>query len=254
MKKRMMFLGDGILLLKSNFANISLMPETTIQVSYEDMLKAGMHFGRKKTVFSPAMEKYVFTVRSGICIIDLLKTQEQLSNAIEFLKTTLKNNGLVLFVAPTKQSVDSIKDLAVSLGMPFVLERWLGGTLTNFKVINARVKRLEEMEKQQTTGELDKYTKKERLMFSKELAKMTTRFEGLKKLTRIPDAIFVASLKESALPVREAKNAHVKIVGIANTDSDPGDMDYAIPANDRSKKSVDLIMEMIKRELITNNE
>jgi len=157
MKKRMMFLGDGILLLKSNFANISLMPETTIQVSYEDMLKAGMHFGRKKTVFSPAMEKYVFTVRSGICIIDLLKTQEQLSNAIEFLKTTLKNNGLVLFVAPTKQSVDSIKDLAFSLGMPFVLERWLGGTLTNFKVINARVKRLEEMQKQQIEVERRQY-------------------------------------------------------------------------------------------------
>ncbi len=226
------------------------MPETTLQVSYEDMLQAGMHFGRKKTVFSPAMGKYVFTVRSGICIIDLLKTQEQLEKAVEFLKETVKNKGLILFVAPTKQSVDSVKELAVSLGMPYVLERWLGGTLTNFKVINARVKRLEEMEKQQTTGELDKYTKKERLMFSKELAKMTTRFDGLKKLTRIPDVMFVASLKESALPIHEAQNAHVKIVGIANTDSNPADVDYAIPANDRSKKSVDLIIEMIKKELI----
>lgn len=228
------------------------MPETTLQVSYEDMLKAGMHFGRKKTVFNPAMGQYVFTVRGGICIIDLLKTQEQLEKAVSYLKETIRNNGLVLFVAPTKQSVDSVKDLAVSLGMPFVLERWIGGTLTNFKVINTRVKRLEEMEKQQVSGELEKYTKKERLMFAKEIQKMSTHFEGLKKLTRLPDAIFVSSLKESALPVREAKHTNIKVIGIANTDSNPKEIDYAIPANDRSKKSVDLIIEMTKRELNAN--
>ncbi|HXK40576.1 MAG TPA: 30S ribosomal protein S2 [Candidatus Paceibacterota bacterium] len=222
------------------------------QIPYEDMLRAGMHFGRKKTVFNPAMERYVFTVRDGICIIDLLKTQAQLNNSIEFLKTTVKNGGLVLFVSLTKQSSEKVKDLAEALNMPYVLDRWLGGTLTNFRIISERIKKLEEMEQAQKSGELDKYTKKERTVFAKELEKMQTKFGGLRKLTRVPDAIFVSSLKESELPVHEAKRMSVKIVGIANTDSDPDEIDHIIPANDRSKKSVDLIIEAIKKEVSEN--
>src|SRR3989344_5956801 len=169
------------------------MQEIQTQVSYEDMLKAGMHFGRKKTAYNPLMSRYVFTVRDGICIIDLLKTQVQLKNSIEFLKSTLAKNGIVLFVALTKQSVDSTKELAEALNMPYVLDRWLGGTLSNYKVISSRVK---ELEKATKSVELDKYTKKERMMFNKELQKMSVHFEGLKKLTRLPDAVFVSSLKE----------------------------------------------------------
>ncbi|OGN10369.1 MAG: 30S ribosomal protein S2 [Candidatus Yanofskybacteria bacterium RIFCSPHIGHO2_02_FULL_41_11] len=219
-------------------------------MDYEEMLKAGMHFGRKKTVFHPGMERYVFTVRDGICIIDLIKTQAQLRNTIEAVKKVVKESGLVLFVSLTKQSSEGIKDLAESLNMPYVLDRWLGGTLTNFKIINSRVKRLEEMEKQQKTGELDKYTKKERLGFEKEIKKMQRNFEGLKKLTRLPDLVFVTSLKESALPVREAKRMGIKVAAISNTDANPEDADYVVPANDRSKKSVDLIVETIKNELV----
>src|SRR3989338_7276106 len=221
-----------------------------IQIPYEDMLKAGMHFGRKKTVFNPAMERYVFTVRDGICIIDLLKTQVQLNNSVEYVKKTLQGSGIILFVALTKQSVETTKDLADSLNMPYVLNRWLGGTLTNFKVISGRGKKLEEMEKEMKSPQFDKFTKKEKLLFTRELEKMRTHFEGLKKLSRIPDAIFVSSLKESALPVREAKRIGVKIIAIANTDSSPEDANYVIPANDRSKKSVDLILEAIKKELV----
>lgn len=221
-----------------------------IQIPYEDMLKAGMHFGRKKTVFNPAMERYVFTVRDGICIIDLLKTQVQLNNSVEYVKNILTGNGLILFVALTKQSVDATRRLADSLNMPFVLDRWLGGTLTNFKVISSRVKKLEEMEKEMKSPQFDKFTKKEKLMFTREYEKMRTHFEGLKKLTRMPDAIFVSSLKESALPVREAKRSGVKIIAIANTDSNPEDANYVIPANDRSKKSVDLILDALKKELV----
>ena len=150
----------------------------------------------------------------------------------------------------TKQSVESFQDLAQALNMPYVIDRWIGGTLTNFKVINNRVKRLEEMERQEKTGELEKYTKKERLMFVREMKKMQGRFDGLKKLTRIPDLVFVSSLKESALPVREAKRMGVKVAAIANTDANPDEADYVVPANDRSKKSIDLIIEIIKRELV----
>ena len=220
-------------------------------IPYEDMLKAGMHFGRKKTVFNPAMERYVFTVRDGICIIDLLKTQAQLKNSIEFLRKTISEGKLVLFVALTKQSSESVKELAESLNMPYVIDRWLGGTLTNFKVMSERIKRLEEMEKAQKDGDLEKYTKKERTVFAKDLEKMQTKFGGLKKLTRLPDAVFVSSLKESELPVHEAMRSGVKIVGIANTDSNPDEISYVIPANDRSKKSVDLILEAIKNELVS---
>ena len=230
---------------------MSELVQTTI--NYEEMLRAGMHFGRKRTVFNPAMERYVFTVRDGICIIDLLKTQAQLNNSIDFLKKTIKNGGLVLFVSLTKQSSEKVKDLAESLNMPYVLDRWLGGTLTNFKVISERVKKLEEMEQAQKSGELEKYTKKERTVFAKELAKMQTKFGGLKNLTRMPDAIFVSSLKESELSVHEAKKMDVKVIGIANTDSNPDEIDYVIPANDRSKKSVDLIVEAIKQQIVNSN-
>ncbi len=227
------------------------MSENTTSIPYEEMLKAGMHFGRKKTVFNPNMGRYVYTVRDGICIIDLLKTQTQLKFSSEFVKKVHKDGGVILFVAPTKQSVESIKDLAVSLGMPYVLERWLGGTLTNFKIINSRVKRLEEMEKQVNSEMFEKLTKKERLLFNRELDKMKTKFEGLKKLTKIPDVVFVASLKEGSLPIAEARKIGVKIVAISNTDSNPEIVDYVIPANDRSKKSIDLIVDAIKQELIT---
>src|SRR3990167_2619512 len=146
-------------------------------IPYEEMLKAGMHFGRKKTVFNPKMEKFVFTVRDGICIIDLLKTQDKLQEAIEFLKKNILEGKLILFVAPTKQSVDSVKTLAEAVGMPYVLDRWLGGTLTNFKVINNRVKRLVEMEQEKASGVLEtKYTKKERLLFDREMTKMKKSF------------------------------------------------------------------------------
>ena len=214
------------------------------------MLKAGMHFGRKRTVFHPGMERYVFTVRDGICIIDLLKTQVQLNNTVEALKKIVKNGGLILFVALTKQSTETTKDLADSLNMPYVIDRWLGGTLTNFKIIQNRVKKLEVMEKQQKSGELDKYTKKERLMFEKEMQKMKVKFDGLKKMTRLPDLVFVSSLKESGLPAREAKRMGIKVAAIINTDANPDEVDFMIPANDRSKKSVDLIIESLKKELI----
>lgn len=222
-----------------------------LHISYDDMLKAGMHFGRKKTVFNPKMGQYVYTVRDGICIIDLLKTQVQLTTTTQFLKKTIADGGLILFVGLTKQSSGGIKELAEALGMPYVIDRWIGGTFTNFKIINARVKQLEEMEKGLKTGQFDKYTKKERLMLTREMAKMSTRFEGLKKLTRIPDVVFVSSQKESALPIHEAKKSGVKVVAITNTDSNPSLVSHIVPANDRSKKSVDLILDALKRELAT---
>lgn len=221
------------------------------QLNYEDMLKAGMHFGRKKTVFNPNMNKYVFTVKEGICIIDLLKTQAEIAKVTEYLKKMIFDGKLVLFVGLTKQSSDAMKGLADSLNMPYVVDRWLGGTATNFKIISGRVKMMEDMERKQASGELDKYTKKEKLLFERELKKMQIRFGGLRRLSRLPDVIFVSSLKESALPVREARRMKIPVIAIANTDSNPEEVQHVIPANDRSKKAVDLIMGAIKSQLIS---
>ena len=218
-------------------------------VSYDSMLEAGMHFGRKRTVFNPRMSQYVFTVRDGICIIDLLKTQEAIKATSEYLNKTLQEGGLVLFVAPTKQSQESVGALAAAANMPYVLDRWLGGTLTNFKIINARVKHLVDLEDQKARGAWDKYTKKEQLDLDRELADMKKNFDGLKKLTRMPDLVFVASVKEGKLAIHEARKMGVKLIAIANTDGDPLDMAQIIPANDRSKKSVDLIVNALRENL-----
>jgi len=220
-------------------------------IPYEQMLQAGMHFGRKRTVFNPQMGSCVYSVRDGICIIDLLKTQESLTKAIAFLNETLQAGGMVLFVAPTKQSQEAVKALAEAAGMPYVMDRWLGGTLTNFKNINGRVKRLMQLEEDKQLGRWEKYTKKEQLELDREVADMKKKFEGLKKLTRLPDVVFVASLKEGALAVHEARTTGVKVVAIANTDANPGGVAHVICANDRSKKSVDLLVDAIRTNLQT---
>lgn len=220
-------------------------------IPYDSMLQAGMHFGRKRTVFNPRMGQYVFTVRDGICIIDLLKTQETVAKALDILNTTLQEGGLVLFVAPTKQSQESVRALADAAGMPYVMDRWLGGTLTNFKVINARVKHLVELEEAKAKGDWEKYTKKEQVELERTLRDMTRNFDGLKKLTRMPDLVFVASVKEGKLAIHEAKKMGVKVVAIANTDANTDGLTQVIPANDRSKKSVDLVVDALRTNLKT---
>jgi small subunit ribosomal protein S2 len=220
-------------------------------ISYEGMLQAGMHFGRTRTVFNPRMGQYVFTVRDGICIIDLLKTQETVVKALDILNKALQEGGLVLFVAPTKQSQESVRALADAAGMPYVMDRWLGGTLTNFKVINARVKHLVELEEAKAKGDWEKYTKKEQVELERTLRDMTRNFDGLKKLTRMPDLVFVASVKEGKLAIHEAKKMGVNVVAIANTDANTDGLTQVIPANDRSKKSVDLIVDALRQNLKT---
>ncbi len=216
---------------------------------YEDMVKAGMHFGRKRTVFHPNMKPFVYTSKENIYILDLIKTTESIARAIEFLQKTIAEGKTILFIGLTKQSVDPIEDIAKSVNMPYVVNRWLGGTLTNFKTIISRVKHLESLEKEQAEGGFEKYTKKERAMREREMQGLRTKFGGIRSLHKIPDVLFISSLKEGQLPLHEAQLMGVKVVAIANTDSDPKQVDHAIPANDNSKKSVALILESIKNVL-----
>ncbi len=235
----------------STAPSTNTMAEQEPLIQYEEMLQAGMHFGRKRTVFNPKMGQYVYSVRDGICLIDLPKTQEAITAAIASLNATLQGGGLVLFVAPNKQSQESVLALATKANMPFVMDRWLGGTLTNFKIINLRVKRLMQLEEEQAAGGWEKYTKKEQLELSRELAEMTRNFAGLKKLVRMPDMVFVASVKEGAQAIHEARKMGVKLIAIANTDANPVGIAQVIPANDRSKKAVDLIVNAITANLDT---
>ncbi len=217
--------------------------------SYEDMVKVGMHFGRKKSVFNPKMKPYVYVARDNIYIIDLIKTREGLSVAMEFLKKSLSDGKMILFVGLSAQSADLIKNLAEDLNMPYVINRWLGGTLTNFKTIISRVHYLESLEKEMSLGGFEKYTKKERGMKEKEMAKLRVRFDGLRKLTRLPDVIFVASAKESGLVLKEAKKTKIQTVGLVNTESDPAALHYPIPANDNARRSIELIINAVKNYL-----
>ena len=161
---------------------------------YEEMVKAGMHFGRKKSIFNPKMKPFVYILRDSICIIDLVKTRQYLFAAIAWLRRVLSDGKLVLFVGLSEQSSGLVEDLAGSLNMPYVTHRWLGGTLTNFKTVISRVQHLETLEKKMAAGEFDKFTKKERLLKEREITALKQRFDGLRKLTRVPDVIFVASL------------------------------------------------------------
>ena len=222
--------------------------------AYDDMVKAGMHFGRKKTIFHPGMKPFVYTLKDNIYILDLVKTREGILKAVDFLKKAIAEGRIILFVGLTKQSADGVRAVAEALSMPYVINRWLGGTLTNFKTIIARVKYLEELEKDQAGGGFDKYTKKEKILKEREIAALKQRFDGIRKLVKIPDILFISSLKESQLPVREAKRTGVKVVGIVNTDSDPKQIDIPVPANDNSKKSIELILEAIKAGVKNSEE
>ena len=223
--------------------------KTVQPISYEDMVKVGLHFGRKKTIFHPNMKPYVYTSRDNIYILDLIKTSEKLAEAISFIRSLIEDGKVILFIGTAKQASQSIKEVAEALSMPYVNYRWLGGTLTNHKVISERVRHMENLEKEKSTGGFEKYTKKERLDMEKEIETLRLKYDGIRKLTRLPDAIFVSSLKENILAVKEAKIMKIIALGIVNTDSDPRQLTYPIPANDTSRQSIELILTSIKNNL-----
>jgi small subunit ribosomal protein S2 len=219
-------------------------------LSYEDMIKAGMHFGRKKTVFNPNMKQYVHALKENIYIIDLIKTSKNLSDSISFMRQVIEDGGVILFVGTTSQSKNAVKEAAESLNMPYVINRWLGGTLTNFKIVISRVKYLENLEHERETGGFQKYTKKERLDKEREIESLRIKYDGLRTLTKLPNAVFVTSTKENQIAIKEAIKMKIKLIGIINTDSNPDQLDWPIPSNDNARKSVEFIMNAVKESLV----
>src|SRR6185369_1751459 len=201
-------------------------------VSLMEMLKAGVHFGHKTSLWNPKMGPYIYTQRNNIHILDLEKTKTKLSEALQFAKDTASRGGTILFVGTKRQAKDEVRKAAEACSMPYVVTRWLGGTFTNFRTIQRTIKKMEKLEKMMETGEIKKYTKKEQLMIAREVEKMKTFFSGIKDMKKLPEAIFVLDTKYDHIPVEEARQSKVKVIGLVDTNADPTNVDYVIPSND----------------------
>ncbi|MFA5131043.1 MAG: 30S ribosomal protein S2 [Patescibacteria group bacterium] len=216
----------------------------------EDMLKAGMHFGHRTNRWHPKMKQFIFTSKNGIYIIDLKKTQDQLQLALEFMAKLVAEGKSILFVGTKNQVSEPLKKLAVEIGQPYIVGKWLGGYLTNFTVVKKSVKKYLDLIEKRDGGKLEKYTKKERLNFDREIKKLEMRVGGLTALNKMPDALFIWDIKEEETAVREAQQKNIPIVAICDTNVNPEEVSYAIPANDDSTKTIKLILESIKDALV----
>ncbi|OHB22196.1 MAG: 30S ribosomal protein S2 [Parcubacteria group bacterium RIFCSPLOWO2_01_FULL_48_18] len=202
------------------------------------MAEAGILYGRKKTKTHPKMRPYIFTTRNTIEIIDLAKTKEKLEQAKDFVQAAASKNGMLLFVGTQPAARSIIQETASRYAYPYVNNRWLGGTLTNFKVISKRIEYLKKLRLDLVSGALDKYTKRERVQFNKELGRLEQLLSGLENLSALPEALFVVNVEEHTTAVREAKRLHIPVVAIVGTASDPNTIDYPIPANDAARSSI----------------
>lgn len=218
--------------------------------SIETLLKAGVHFGHLKSRRHPRMEDFIFTTRKNISIVNLEKTAEQLKAATDFLVSLRKIGKPILFVGVKKQTHDAVRSLAERLGEHYVVDRWLGGTLTNFNSIRARAKYLNETEDKLSRGEFQKYTKLERLKVGEELEKLERKVGGIRKMQGIPGAIVLADAKEADLVIKEAVKMNVPLVAIVDTNTDPSAIDYPIAGNDDALSSIRTLLGALGKALI----
>jgi small subunit ribosomal protein S2 len=220
------------------------------EITLLELLKSGAHFGHTTSKWNPKMKPYIFTTRNNIHILDLEKTKQSLASAANFAKQTARMGGTILFVGTKKQSKEIIKSAAVACSMPYVNIRWLGGSFTNFRTIQKTIRKLEKIESLKASGELEgHYTKKERLLIEREASKLNKLFEGILNLKKLPEAIFVTDVKHDDIAVKEALKSKVKIIGIVDTNSDPSNLDYPIPANDDATKAIELIVNYISEAI-----
>jgi small subunit ribosomal protein S2 len=215
------------------------------RVGIKELLEAGVHFGHQTRRWNPKMRRFIFGERDGIYIIDLLQTEELLENASEFASNVARRGGTVLFVGTKKQARDAVKDTAEAADMPYVNHRWLGGLLTNFQTISQRIKRLHDLERYETEGQLQLLPTRERMAALADLAKLRANLGGVKNMQRVPDAVFVIDLKTEAIAVREAQRLRIPIIGLVDTNCDPEGIDFVIPGNDDAIRSCAAITSAI---------
>jgi len=215
------------------------------QVGLKELLEAGVHFGHQTRRWNPKMRRFIHGERSGIYIIDLVKTQRLLDQAREFSADVARRGGTVLFVGTKKQARDAIKEAAEAAGMPYVNHRWLGGLLTNFQTINQRIKRLHDLERYETEGQLALLPTRERMAAQADLAKLRANLGGVKHMQRPPQAMFVIDLKTEEIAVREAQRLRIPIIGLVDTNCDPDGIEFVVPGNDDAMRSCHVIAQAI---------
>jgi len=218
-------------------------------IGIKELLEAGVHFGHQTKRWNPKMKPFIFDARNGIHIIDLSKTEAQLEAALNFLGNAVRKGGRILFVGTKKQAQQCVKETAKETGQMFVVERWLGGTLTNFSTVKSSIKRLKEIEKWDADGTLAAYGKQEQASIRREGGRLLKYFDGIRELDKMPAALFVVDVKREHNAVAEAKKIGVPVVALVDTNSDPDDADFPIAANDDAIRSVRLILGVVSAAL-----
>ncbi|MBU1159741.1 30S ribosomal protein S2 [Patescibacteria group bacterium] len=209
----------------------------------EELLKAGTHFGYSRSFRHPAMKDFIFGAKNNIELINVEKTKEKLETAKDFLASMGKENKKILLVCTKNESKELIRKFAEEINMPYVNERWIGGILTNFKSIKERISQMVELKRQKETGEINKYKKKERVKIEKRISKLQGYFGGLEKIESLPSALIIIDSKKERNAVMEANKKKIPVIAIMNTDCDPAEVDYPIPANDNSKSSTEYLLK-----------
>ncbi len=214
-------------------------------VSMKALLETGVHFGHRAKKWNPKMKPYIFTERNGIHIIDLQQTLTSLEDAYELVRDTVANGGNVLFVGTKRQAQETIQQEAERASMPYVNQRWLGGTLTNWRTIRARIEQLKKFEAERESGEANLLTKKERLIRDRIIDKLQIRLGGLRYMTRLPDLLYIVDVRREHTAVKEANTLNVPILALVDTNCDPDQIDHVIPANDDAIRAIKLLTAKI---------
>jgi small subunit ribosomal protein S2 len=224
----------------------------SINLSIEKMAEAGLNFGHKVSKLHPKMKPYISGIKNNVHMFDLEKTAKELEKALAFVSKTVSEGKTIMFVGTKIQLKGIIQEAAEECGIPYVTERWLGGTFTNFETIQKRVNYFKDLEKKKETGELAKYTKKEQLDFDKEIAKLKVKFEGIRNMSKLPDVVFIFGLDKDITCARESKRKGIKIISIVDSNTNPDITDYPIPANDDAISAVKYIVEKVEETIISS--
>ena len=214
-------------------------------ISMKALLESGVHFGHRTNKWDPRMKPYIFTERNGIHIIDLQQTSKLLSQAYNVVRDAVTNGGTVLFVGTKRQAQETVAEEAARCGMPYVTERWMGGMLTNWSTMHARIQELERLEKMRDNNELDRLTKKEGLLIGREITRLTTRLSGTRSMKRRPDLLFIIDVGREEAAVHEANLLNIPIVAMVDTNCNPRNIDYVIPSNDDAIRAIKLLVAKV---------
>jgi small subunit ribosomal protein S2 len=214
-------------------------------ISMKALLETGVHFGHRTRKWNPRMKPYIFTERNGIHIIDLQQTVTALDTAFELVRDTAAKGGTVLFVGTKRQAQESIQREAERCGMPHINQRWLGGTLTNWKTIKDRINELKKLETRRDAGDFERLTKKEGLILSREIVKLQDRLGGIRDMTKLPDLVYIVDVRREETAVHESNILSIPVIALVDTNCDPGGVDYVIPANDDAIRAIKLLSAKI---------